>query len=44
MEGHPEEMNPRNGNYGGGVGDWFGYRDLLEEWQCCGIHRGAAKN
>ncbi len=31
-EGHPEAMNPRNGNYGGGLGDWFGYRDLLERW------------
>ncbi|HEY1827391.1 MAG TPA: NAD(P)/FAD-dependent oxidoreductase, partial [Acidimicrobiales bacterium] len=32
FEGHPEEANPRNGNYGGGVGDWFGYRDLLDDW------------
>jgi cation diffusion facilitator CzcD-associated flavoprotein CzcO len=31
-EGHPEQMNPRNGNYGRGMGDWFGYRDLLEDW------------
>ena len=31
-EGHPEEMNPRNGNYGGSVGDWFGYRELLDRW------------
>ena len=31
-EGHPEAMNPRNGNYGRGMGDWFGYRDLLEQW------------
>ena len=28
----PETMNPRNGNYGRGLGDWFGYRDLLEQW------------
>jgi len=32
MEGHPEAMNPRNGNYGRGLGDYFGYRDLIEEW------------
>ena len=25
-------MNPRNGNYGGGFGDYFGYRELLESW------------
>ena len=30
-EGHPEAMNPRNGNYGRGMGDWFAYRELLEE-------------
>ena len=31
-EGHPETMNPRNGNYGRGMGDWFGYRERLEQW------------
>ena len=31
-EGHPEAMNPRNGNYGRGMGDWFGYRQRLEQW------------
>ncbi len=31
-EGHPELMNPRNGNYGRGMGDWFGYRERLEQW------------
>ena len=25
-------MNPRNGNYGRGFGDYFGYRELLEQW------------
>ena len=25
-------MNPRNGNYGRGFGDYFAYRELLEEW------------
>jgi cation diffusion facilitator CzcD-associated flavoprotein CzcO len=32
LEGHPEAMNPRNGNYGRGLGDWFAYRQLLEDW------------
>jgi len=31
-EGHPEAIKPRDGNYGGGMGDWFRYRDLLERW------------
>jgi cation diffusion facilitator CzcD-associated flavoprotein CzcO len=31
-EGHPEAVNPRNGNFGRGFGDWFGYRELLENW------------
>ena len=31
-EGHPELLNPRNGNYGRGFGDWFGYRERLERW------------
>jgi hypothetical protein len=31
-EGHPEAMNPRNGNYGRGLGDYFAYRELLEKW------------
>ncbi len=32
FEGHPEENNPKNGNFGGGVGDWFGFRELLDRW------------
>jgi cyclohexanone monooxygenase/pentalenolactone D synthase len=39
-EGHPEEMNPRNGNYGRGLGDWFAYRDLLERWLEAGTLEG----
>ncbi len=31
-EGHPEALNPRNGNYGRGFGDFFRYRELLEQW------------
>jgi len=31
-EGHPELMNPRDGNFGGGQGDFFAYRDVLESW------------
>jgi cation diffusion facilitator CzcD-associated flavoprotein CzcO len=39
-EGHPEAMNPRNGNYGRGMGDWFGYRDRLEQWLEAGTFEG----
>jgi len=39
-EGHPEAMNPRNGNYGRGMGDWFGYRDRLEQWLAAGALEG----
>jgi cation diffusion facilitator CzcD-associated flavoprotein CzcO len=39
-EGHPESINPRSGNYGRGFGDWFGYRDLLEEWLEVGSFEG----
>ncbi len=31
-EGHPEAANPRNGNFGRGLGDYFAYRDLLLGW------------
>ncbi len=39
-EGHPEAMNPRNGNYGRGMGDWFAYRELLEHWLEAGTFEG----
>jgi cation diffusion facilitator CzcD-associated flavoprotein CzcO len=39
-EGHPEAMNPRNGNYGRGMGDWFAYRELLEGWLEAGAFEG----
>ena len=32
LEGHPERMNPRNGNYGRGFGDYFRYRRVLTDW------------
>jgi hypothetical protein len=31
-EGNPGAMNPRNGNYGRGLGDYFGYREVLQRW------------
>ncbi len=31
-EGDPAGINPRNGNYGRGLGDYFGYRERLEQW------------
>jgi cation diffusion facilitator CzcD-associated flavoprotein CzcO len=39
-EGHPEAMNPRNGNYGRGMGNWFAYRELLEQWLEAGNFEG----
>ena len=37
FEGNPKAMNPRNGNYGRGLGDYFGYREVLQQW----LARGA---
>jgi hypothetical protein len=31
-EGHPEDRSPLVGAYRGGLGDWFGYRERLENW------------
>ncbi len=39
-EGHPETMSPRGGSYGGGLGNWFGYRELLEQWLDAGSLEG----
>jgi cation diffusion facilitator CzcD-associated flavoprotein CzcO len=39
-EGHPEALNPRNGNYGRRFGDWFAYRDRLEQWLEAGTFEG----
>lgn len=39
-EGHPELLNPRNGNYGRGFGDFFAYRELLEQWLESGTFEG----
>ncbi len=45
LEGHPEAMNPLNGNYGRGLGDYFGYREILTEWldgsDCAGLELDA---
>jgi len=40
LEGHPELLNPRNGNYGRGLGDWFAYRQRLEDWLADGRLEG----
>lgn len=32
LEGHPQDMKPLNGNYGRGLGDYFGYRQVLDDW------------
>ena len=40
LEGNPQAMNPRNGNYGRGRGDCFKYRALLEQWLADGECEG----
>ncbi|HVN49802.1 MAG TPA: monooxygenase, partial [Acidimicrobiales bacterium] len=40
LEGHPEQMNPRNGNFGRGFGNFFAYRELLEKWLARGDLEG----
>jgi cation diffusion facilitator CzcD-associated flavoprotein CzcO len=40
FEGHPEMSNPRNGTYGGGFGDLFGYQELLAQWRHAGGFEG----
>ncbi len=39
-EGHPEQLNPRNGNYGRGFGDFFAYRELVRSWVHAGDFEG----
>ncbi len=39
-EGNPGALNPRNGNYGRGFGDYFGYRELLLDWLDAGSLEG----
>ncbi len=47
LEGNPGAMNPRNGNYGGGAGDFFAYRELLTKWleagDCDGLELEAGR-
>ena len=40
QEGDPASLNPRSGNYGRGMGDYFGYRELLEGWLADGTCEG----
>ena len=40
FEGDPSQVNPRNGSYGGGYGDFFAYQDLLREWRERGDFEG----
>jgi cation diffusion facilitator CzcD-associated flavoprotein CzcO len=39
-EGHPGEVSPHSGNYGGSYGDFFAYRDVLEQWLDAGDCEG----
>ena len=40
QEGNPGSLNPRSGNYGRGFGDYFGYRELLQQWLDAGECEG----
>ena len=33
FEGDPSAANPRNGSYGGGYGDFYGWQALLKDWR-----------
>jgi cation diffusion facilitator CzcD-associated flavoprotein CzcO len=33
LEGNPSAALPLNGTYGGGLGDFFGFRDMLAAWR-----------
>ena len=33
LEGHPENISPRSGAWGGGRGDLFGWVTMLAEWR-----------
>jgi cation diffusion facilitator CzcD-associated flavoprotein CzcO len=39
-EGNPQGMNPKMANYGRGLGDFFGFRELLEQWLASGELEG----
>lgn len=39
-EGRPDLLNPRNGNYGRGFGDFFAYRELVRSWVHAGDFEG----
>jgi cation diffusion facilitator CzcD-associated flavoprotein CzcO len=39
-EGHPEAISPKSGNYGSSFGDWFAYREVLEDWLADGRFEG----
>ena len=39
-EGNPQGVDPRNGNFGRGFGDYFAYRDLLQGWLASGDFEG----
>jgi cyclohexanone monooxygenase/pentalenolactone D synthase len=40
QEGDPGSLNPRNGNYGRGFGDYFRYREVLRGWLDAGECEG----
>ena len=40
QEGNPGSLNPRSGNFGRGFGDYFAYRELLQQWLASGDCEG----
>jgi len=42
FEGDMSRVNPRVGHYGGGMGDFFGWQELLREWRTSGRFEGLA--
>ena len=36
-EGNPSAVSPLSGSYGGGIGDFFGFRKILVEWRDQGL-------
>jgi cyclohexanone monooxygenase len=33
FEGNPAAMKPQNGSYGGGLGDFYGFYELIRDWR-----------
>ena len=40
QEGNPNALSPLAGSYGGGMGDFFGFKKLLADWRESGTFAG----